>query len=234
MFGKSVRRALPLLAAGGDGVHRRSLSRHDGHGTAAWAATEGSPPSASGDQNGDRVELLHRHRRLARGSQDHLRSGQAERSVVGDPGHGSGRPGAARCPQDAGRGQSHRKAAARHGNQEDRRSAPAGCRLAQGTFWRMGAGHGRQGARRRRRRLVRRRDRGRCRGQIHQPRTYLRRRCAQAGPARVNPAAPVRDGRTQTPGTLAPCPHAATQAALCRFLHHHPRSYSAGLDAARQ
>ena len=75
-----------LFAAGGDGLHRRSLPRHDRHRAPVRAALARGAPAAPAHEGGDPPELFHRHRRLAPGGQDQLRPGQAQRRAVGDSG----------------------------------------------------------------------------------------------------------------------------------------------------
>ena len=87
---QGLRGAPILLAAGGDGVHRRSLPGYDRHRAAARTAAAGRAPAARTRESRHAAELLHRDRGFAAGGQNRLGPGQAQRRAVGHPGTGGG------------------------------------------------------------------------------------------------------------------------------------------------
>ena len=79
----AVRRVLlQFTPAGGDGLHRRSLSRHDRHRAAARTCHEVRGFTAPNDEARNPAELLGRHRHRARGRQGCQRPGQAQRRAA--------------------------------------------------------------------------------------------------------------------------------------------------------
>ena len=95
-------------------------------------------------------------------------------------------------------------------------------------FGKWGLALGRQGARRRCRRMVRHRGRRRHRRQIHQPRAHLQRGHRRPRAARIHAdAALARWSAAACAKAGLPRPHHPAQAALQGFHHHHPRPHAA-------
>ncbi len=125
IFAESVRRPAGFFAAGGDGLHRRSLRGCHRNGAPLRSAVEGGAHAARAHKSGHPAELLDRHFCIAHGCEGCVRSGEAQRRALGFAGPRGGVSWAARCAQDPRRGQSGGKESARHRNPQGRRSGPA-------------------------------------------------------------------------------------------------------------
>ncbi len=105
VFGQGLRSAASLLAAGGDGVGGRGVSRYHRRRTPLRPSVEGRAPAARPHEGGHQSQLLHRHRRFAPGGEDRVRPGQTQRRAVGDSRAGSRpfsrRSMCAKCPASA-------------------------------------------------------------------------------------------------------------------------------------
>ena len=71
-----------VLAAGRNGLDRRSLSRHDRHRAAARPAAARRAPAPSEDESRDAAQLLDRDRHLAPDRESFFGPGQAQRRLV--------------------------------------------------------------------------------------------------------------------------------------------------------
>ena len=117
------------------------------------AAERASP--ARRNEVKDATQLLDRHRHVASDRESFVRQSQAERSALGAAGSGGKVSGAARSWRHSGRGQGDGEEAAGHRYPQRRRSGSARRQRSGATLRKMGAGAGRQVARRRCRRMVR-------------------------------------------------------------------------------
>jgi len=104
----------------GDGLHRRSLRRHDRHRTSARSATARGPRLAPRDESRNAIELLHRNRHFTVDRKGLLRPGQAEWRSLDHAGQGSRVSGAPRCAQDPWRRQGYGETPARERHHEGR------------------------------------------------------------------------------------------------------------------
>ena len=121
-------------------------------------------------------ELLDRHSGLAPGSQNRLRSGQAQRHPARPARSRSAVSRAPRSAQNPGRRQGDGEESPRDRHSPNRRPGRSRRKDPRIAIRQMGSCAGRQSAGTRRRRLVRRRNRRARRSEIDQPRTHLQRR----------------------------------------------------------
>ena len=222
-----------VLPAGGDGVDRRGLSRYDRHRAPLRAAAARRAPAARAHEGGDQSQLLHRHRDLAPGRQDHLRPGQAERRPVDYSRAGGRLPRAARRAPDAGRRQGDREEPARCSafarsatwrawtrRSWKNASASGGWRSPESRAGSMPAAGS-----------IPRSAKSDGPKSISHEHTFNE-DTADLGPDRIHPGA-LGDGGPPPARARTGRAHRATQAALLGFHHHHARPLAAARHAAR-